>query len=667
MRDLQLQRKDITLNSLDTEWKGKGSFNKFTNEREVMYVCPECGHHAFALSPKAGWFHCWACGIWGNVNAQANSPKAPSSSPKGERRLRIEEAPTRLSPLGELEGAILSDYIPLPSSALGEIEEISLDDDVSGDQLLVREYLEEEGIALEWAVTMRWGVARRMVKLKGEEMPKLRTCIAYRNYVEGYCCNVKFRTVTQTIRQTVSAKGGVMKEVTRDKGFDQLSSFTPCAPYNIDCLRPKENECGRKTLYITEGEKDCLTLCSLGLKYVISAPSGAQTDFKRSFEAFQDWLKPVSSVVVVGDMDLPGRKMASAIANYFYDRKVYVCRWDQRKLGKDISEVCLRHGSGVANDLIWHARLVEHDDIEDFRGGDSWDKTVEAARGNYDHGYSTGIGPVTDSHFRLFDMGGLIVVTGTPNTGKTDFLNFLTMSLIKERGTHVCFCSFETPDKCRHAGDLTQIWAGGTDLTTLSFDDVMPIACQVTKHITHICMRREKPTPEAVLRKAEKVKTMHPTMEYLVIDPYLYLTMGQGKNITETESIKTMLTDVQDWAHKHHVWVFIVAHPRKLQKDDGSKELEEVDMYTIAGSANWANVADYVMSIKRIQQKTREGKVKADYTRVSVLKVRDQKLCTPGDIYYNRQPSGRYDERATEQEAISGMGKQDLGAWKIGN
>lgn len=57
--------------------------------------------------------------------------------------------------------------------------------------------------------------------------------------------------------------------------------------------------------------------------------------------------------------------------------------------------------------------------------------------------------------------------------------------------------------------------------------------------------------------------------------------------------------------------------------------------------------------------------MKADYTRVSVLKVRDQKLCTPGDIYYNRQPSGRYDERATEQEAISGMGKQDLGAWRI--
>ncbi len=30
---------------------------------------------------------------------------APSSSPKGERRLRIKEALTRLSPLGELEGA----------------------------------------------------------------------------------------------------------------------------------------------------------------------------------------------------------------------------------------------------------------------------------------------------------------------------------------------------------------------------------------------------------------------------------------------------------------------------------------------------------------------------------------------------------------------------------
>ena len=67
MRDPNLRRDNIAEKDLSTEWVKKGSVNKFNKERDMMYQCPECGHHAFALSPKAGWFHCWACGIWGII------------------------------------------------------------------------------------------------------------------------------------------------------------------------------------------------------------------------------------------------------------------------------------------------------------------------------------------------------------------------------------------------------------------------------------------------------------------------------------------------------------------------------------------------------------------------------------------------------------------------
>lgn len=470
-----------------------------------------------------------------------------------------------------------------------------------------------------------------------------------------------------------------------EKGFDQLSSYNPCAPYNIDTVAPQppkgasiridSNEfpsastppwgVGGLELLICEGEKDTLILSMLGYPHVISAASGAQTDHEKSFEAFTEWLKPVKTVVIVGDQDAPGRMMVQNLIHYFDDKQVKVAQWDKRIYGKDITEVYQKHGIEVARRLVEEAATVVRDDIEDFLTDEAKTEIIESARGNYDHGYPTGVGPVTDSHFKLFDMGGLIIVTGTPNTGKTDFLNYLSMSLVNQRKSHVCYCSFETPNKFRHAGDLTQIWAGGTDLTSLTAEEIAPFADCVMKHITHICLRMEKPTPEAVLHKAEIVMNMHPDTEYLIIDPYLYLTMTQGRNITETDSIKAMLTTVQEWAHKHHVWVFIVAHPRKLQKDDGTKELEEVDMYTIAGSANWANVADYVLSVKRIQTKGQQGQITADYTRLSVLKVRDQKICVPGDVFYNRQSSGRYDERPTEKDAQAGYGTQNLTAWPL--
>ena len=45
---------------------------------------------------------------------------------------------------------------------------------------------------------------------------------------------------------------------------------------------------------------------------------------------------------------------------------------------------------------------------------------------------------------------------------------------------------------------------------------------------------------------------------------------------------------------QHGIWVIIVAHPRSLKKQSGKDELEEIDMYTISGSANWANLADFI-------------------------------------------------------------------------
>lgn len=650
-REEHLRRYNISRASLSDDWVGKGSFDKVNKEKTVMYVCPECGHHAFALAPKSGWYHCWACGIWGQeprglfqdsgFNFQGSGSKVQDSgiiAGAEHTETRNLKPETRAS-----SEPLISDYVSLPSDVLSKIEGLSAAELVSGAQFNVREYLKQQQIPLELAQSMRIGVTSRFLKGKDEDKAQERSCIVYCNYVDGFCCNAKYRAV-------------------KDKVFDQSSAFTPCAPYNIDCLNPKNvGEKDGLTLYITEGEKDCLTMQVLGFIHVISAANGAQTDHEKSFEAFREWLRPVRTVVIVGDQDLPGRKMAESLTDYFANKQVRVARWDQRYLGKDISDVYQLHGEDMARELVLSAETVHRDDIEDYLTEEAQRLTIESSRGFYDKGYDVGIGPLTNQHLRLAESGGLAIFTGTPGTGKTDFLNFLTMSLLNQRRSHVCYCSFETPNKFRHAGDLTQIWAGASDLSSMTNEEVQPYAETVMHHISHIVLRREKPTPEAVLKKTEAILDLHPKMEFLVIDPYLYLSLAEGRNITETDAIKSMLTTLQDWAHSHRVWIFLVAHPRKLKKDDGSNELEEIDYYTIAGSANWANIADFVISLKRVQRSS------CDFTRMSVLKVRDQKICVPGDVFYNRQSCGRYDERASETDAIAGKGPQATEAWKIMN
>lgn len=647
--------------SIDQDWSKPGSKNKLTNKRDTMYVCPECGHHALAVATN-GWFHCWACGLWGLMGDSRRQPAAARHSErikthdkmneKMNSRTVIERKDSVAVQAGGEVTMQLSDYVSLPPDVLRRIEPVSTDDMVSGMQADVRRYLAAMGISPEHARRMGWGVARWFVKAKDEEKGGERTCLVYCNWVDGYLCNAKFRSIDR-------------------KGFAQESSVTPCAPYGIDCLNPNRRQALTArtggddpeplTLYVTEGEKDYATLRMLLGEdtRVISVANGSRTDHARSFEAFAQWLQPVRRVVICGDQDRPGRQMAADLAACFEDRQVSVVSWDQRLYGKDISDVYLHHGRDAALVVMSEStHEARRDDIEDFLTDDALGEVVSAARCETDRGYSIGIGPLTDAHLRLWDSGGLCIVTGKPGVGKTDWLNFMTMALVHEHGCHVCFCSFETPDKRRHAGQLTRIWAGDTDLQTMSPAEVMPLARAVTSRVTHIDLRRQRPTYQTILRRAETVMALHPDMRYLVIDPYLYVEVARTHQLTETDAIKELLVRVQDWAWAHGVWVFLVAHPRKLRKDDGTHELEEIDYYTISGSAHWANVADLVFSLKRVTSG------RSDYTVLSVLKVRDQSVCTPGDLYYNRQLCGRYDERASEQDAIAGRGQRDVMPWE---
>ena len=138
------------------------------------------------------------------------------------------------------------------------------------------------------------------------------------------------------------------------------------------------------------------------------------------------------------------------------------------------------------------------------------------------------------------------------------------------------------------------------------------------------------PTPNNIIARADMVRRTLP-LKYLIIDPYLFMEVETNRYNTETQAIKAMLTQMQAWGRTNNIWVIIVAHPRKLTKLNGKNELEEIDMYTIAGSANWANLADFIFSISRINRQD------SNYTRLDMLKVRDQDLCQTGSVLYVRQ------------------------------
>ena len=392
---------------------------------------------------------------------------------------------------------------------------------------------------------------------------------------------------------------------------------------------------------------------SCGFPYVLSVANGAATNIAESHEAFEEWILQAEDIVICGDSDRPGRMLVKSLINQ-YPTRAKVASLPSGK--KDISEVYEAFGRDEVARIISEAKPANEGDVYDLE--ENADEVLDILMGNYDHGYEVGMGKLTDGIFHPTSDGGLIILTGRPNSGKTDFLNCMMAHLMYNCNKRVAFFSFEKPIKGKHVREIARIALGVENTETMDGNESPEEARLVNRHALKFLMshmvdfdtKSRLPDSKYITELAEsEMRKKKQKIDFLVIDPYVFINVTEGgSRATETEKVKLMLTRLQQWSRAHHVWTVVVAHPR-IQYKDGHEAFPPLDLYSIAGSAQWANLADYLLTVTRVN-KPQEGKT---YSIVEMLKVRDQEFCRPGKVYYMRQPCGRYDERASEEECIA--------------
>lgn len=128
---------------------------------------------------------------------------------------------------------------------------------------------------------------------------------------------------------------------------------------------------GGKKIVITEGEIDCLTVSQLqGNKWpVVSIPNGAQ-GAKKAIEANLEYLGNFEEVILMFDMDDPGRKASEECAKILPAGKAYIANLPC----KDPNE-CLSEGKGPeVLQAVWNAKPYRPDGI--VSGTDLYEKCV---------------------------------------------------------------------------------------------------------------------------------------------------------------------------------------------------------------------------------------------------------------------------------------------------
>lgn len=644
---------------------------------DVQVTCPKCGSHRCFVKRSNGYFHCWICNNGGILEEMKtlNHPEssridgayyARASTQKSCRQKDKNYVPMVSSDYKEINEEVRSWLYPLypfdseeehqqflehfhsPQLAITcpKARPLLQPKEIETLQNQVKSYV--QAMKLDPEVMKRTGVMCAYMNRKADDgksedphgcIPV--PAIAYCNYLDGKIINVKFRSV-------------VLNPITGEwsKDFAQESPTKPCAPYGIDSINPIRPDAGPiRQLIITEGEKDRLTLMSCGFPYVLSIANGAQTNIAESHEAFEEWIAQVEEIVICGDTDRPGRTMVKALLNAYTARAKVVHLSGNRK---DISDVYADFGASEVRRIIQEAEDVAAQDIYDLHQHEP--DILEVMMGIYDKGYDVGMGMKTDRIFHPTSDGGLIILTGIPNSGKTDFLNCMMAHLMFQRQKRIAFFSFEKPIKAKHVREIARVALGVED--TASMDHTMKesearevnsqIINYMTEHMVDFDTKTRLPDSDYIIAMAERDMRKH-GLDFLVIDPYVFIDMTEGgSRATETEKVRLMLTKLQAWSRTRHVWTIVVAHPR-IQYKDGHESFPPLDIYSIAGSAQWANLADFLFTVRRMN-KPEEGKV---YSIVEMLKVRDQEFCQPGKVLYVRQPCGRYDERDSEEDCIA--------------
>ena len=361
---------------------------------------------------------------------------------------------------------------------------------------------------------------------------------------------------------------------------------------------------------ITEGEMDVLALHEAGITNAISVPNGATLNHNNLdyLDNCIDYLEDKSKIILALDQDEPGQ----ALKQEFIRRLgAEVCYLIDLKDCKDANEYLVKYGSDELKNVINKAAQVPLEGVSTLK--DVEDDLKDFVKNGFKPGYQVGLSNF-DNIFSTY-TGQFITVTGIPSSGKSDFVDQMSIGYNKNYGWKTAFASPENQPTHLHVHKLMRkTWQDMPLPSDIGGDKWNTVAEHVNNNFFFIDMDRY--SLEGVLRKgAELVKRKG--IKCLVIDPFNKIRDYNAGSADVNAYTLEYLTKIEMFAKKYDVLVIIVAHPTKMYKGQDGK-IEEPTMYNIKGGGEWYDASYHGLLVHRDYE--------AKTTKVKVLKVKFQNL-----------------------------------------
>ena len=382
--------------------------------------------------------------------------------------------------------------------------------------------------------------------------------------------------------------------------------------WNLDCLS-NFNE-----IIIVEGEIDGLTFIQAGFDNVISVPNGANKNLEY-LDSCIEMFAGIKKIYIATDQDTKGIELKGELIRRLGAERCYVVSF---KDCKDANEYLCKYGD-LIKDVIPASLPVPVKGIIEIPS------LYSDIRNLYENGIEQGkkIGQEIIDKQITWETGRLAIVTGIPASGKSEFVDYLVCKLNIKQGWKAAYFTPENYPLKFHYTKLFEKIIGKKFSQKTTTEAEWDMAFEYLKENFFYVLNEEDFTVKSILESA-KILVKTRGVKIVIIDPFNKLEHKYTDS--ETQYISRFLDELITFAKINDVLVFLVAHPRKMNKSNG--KIEVPSLYDISGSANFYNKTDYGITVHR---NTDDQNVMLNEIKVYFQKIKYKHLGEQGIIDLN--------------------------------
>ena len=434
------------------------------------------------------------------------------------------------------------------------------------------------------------------------------------NYFEGeVLVNKKYRSADKKFTQTSGAK----------------SIF-----YNINSV------IGKSECFIVEGEFDVLAMVEAGYKNTISVPNGAN-DNDDYWKNSEKYLKNIKKFIIATDNDEKGNLIKDKIAQRLGRYRCEFIEWENKDANGDLIAGCI-------NESVKNKKRFKVGGT--FTVSDLYDDMIDL----YDNGLPEIIYPKHWSFGNLKDIfsvmrGHLVTGTGVPSHGKSNFIEWYVLNLVKDYNMKASFFSPEHSPMHLHKTTFVQkafaknYWKSYVGCQRITKEEITKYRDWADEKIYLTAPEDgEFPTWEWLINKF-KEQMYSFGVDIFVIDAFNKLELPNGNKIDEINKVLTKLTM---FAQMNNVIVFLIAHPTKMKKNDAGI-YDCPTLYDVSGSADFRNQTHDGFSIYRYFENDAGQENTTSFINLKTKMSFQGEIGKRVDFDYHL-PSGRYYAKGCE-------------------